>query len=128
MARPRKEKVEKTKSDKPSDNFKLVKLLISKLLKAPPVSWPLQVKVMKELLDEFPNEAFWKWMKPYKEIDSLIYYRNEFCKKDLKKQYVLFLKENASIENPVISNEKIGENIVTIKKKRTISDLLSENS
>lgn len=122
-----KKREKKVKTGKISEDFALVKKLISKLLKEPPKSWPLQVKLMKGLLDEFPSKEFWLWMKPYKEIDSLIYYLNDFCKKDLKKQYSMFLRENSVVEEvPSIGEEKVGEDIVIVKKKKTISELLAD--
>ena len=126
---PKKKEVKspKVKSDKLSDDFALVKKLISKLLKEPPKSWAHQVKLMKGLLDEFPSKEFWLWMKPYKEIDSLVYYLNDFCKKDLKKQYSMFLRESITpTVAPLIGEEKVGEDIVIVKRKKTISELLAD--
>lgn len=107
-----------------SSDFTFVKKIIKKLVTGTPVSYPLQVKICKQLLDQYNNKKFWLWFKPSKEINSLVWFLSEWGKEDLRVQYALFTQPKVKNETPIPLGEKCGEDKVIVKTKKTLSDWL----
>lgn len=84
-----------------------------------------QYKMLATLLKKFPNEDFWNSLKLPKKIKSLYYLKTKEGLAELKKRYRSFHRR---IRPPKTYNLgiKTGEDIATIKTRKTVRDFLKE--
>jgi hypothetical protein len=119
MAKPK-----QVKEEQLSSNFKFVQRVIKRLVTGTPKSYPHQVKLCKILLDDYNNKKFWLWIKPPREIDSLLYFMSDWGRKWLSTQYLFYTQPEPVIEKPPVLGEKCEENIVIKKTPKTVADFL----
>lgn len=110
-----------------SEDFKFVQRVIKRLIKGTPKSYPGEVLMIKKLLNQFNDKKFWLYYTPKKEIPSFSHLLSPWGKEDLRNQFNLFRAENKPVEAaPKMEEEKVGEDLVITKKKKTISELLAD--
>lgn len=116
----------KPKEKKKDLQLKLKQELIEKFLKSDrPINWPQEMRLMKDLLKKYPDEAFWRRYNLGFKLNSLFYFYTEDGKKKLANSYNAKLNAIKTEENPVeLSKEKIGEDIV-VKKPLSIKHFLN---
>jgi len=108
----------------PNLEFQNAKKLISLYLKGK-FSYPKEVKIAKKLLKDFPVD-FWAQYDPGINICSLSIFLTESARRELSKEYSLYLltkpKEEVILErNPVIQLE---EQSKTDRKSRTLLEFV----
>lgn len=114
----------KKPEEKLSENFKYVQRVIKRLLSNTPKSFPLQVKLCKQLLNQYNNKKFWLWVIPPYEIDSLLFFKGDYGKKWLDTQFLFFTQPESPREKPPTLGEKCGEDKIIIKTRKTLADYL----
>jgi hypothetical protein len=87
------------------------KRVIERLLsKAESINWPHQMKVMKELLLQYPDEDFWNKVNFNLDITSLEYFKS-IGRDILNKKYIEFhyIIDNSNKKEYILSNQKFGD-------------------
>ncbi len=92
--------------------------------------WPREMKMATKLVETY-NLDFLLWViPPYgKPVSSLAYFRADYGKQYLSEQFFNFQKEKTDLspeqEQIILSDTKIGDDIIAIKKPKTLKDFLN---
>ncbi len=120
-----KKKPEKT--GRLSEDFKLIQKIIKRLIDSKEINYAREVAMLKKLLNLFEDKKFWLHYTPKKPIPSFTYLLSEWGQQDLRNQFNMFYAENKVVEPPPeLSEEKVGEDLVIVKKRKTLSELLAD--
>jgi hypothetical protein len=117
--------------------------IVEKFVRKQDQNWPRDMKVATRLMKIFPENEFWEWVEPYPLVSNLAFLQNKETLETLKERYSLFLqqkdlkrskeklKESFDSKAATSYNEengKVGEDIVIIKKPRTLKEFLNYGS
>ena len=92
---------------------------------ADPKAYGREVAIAKKLYNKYPNAEFWQEVPLYHfTLPSLAYFLKNNGKVDLNEKYQLFLATRQA-PKPVLSAEKLGEDIIIEKKIKTLKDFLN---
>lgn len=126
---------------KSKKNFKLNRFkteFILNCLKLPKslentISWPKEMKIMKDLVKKCEDPAFWRHAIPEFEIPSLAWFLTPKGRSFLNEKHKRFFSKIKTLEkkhdNEELSPEKCGEDIVeeeNSKKIKTLKDFLNK--
>ena len=109
--------------------------LIEKLVECPhpnsPASelrafWGREMKILKSVLNEFPNKEFWQKVEFGKKFKSLATALGDVGKIFVKRKYSEFHYKPRILKMPKIHDEKFGEDLDMEKKKRSVKDYFNE--
>lgn len=78
----------------------------------------------KVLIEKCPNEQFWNGLDLNFKLNSLAWFMSEAGTAFLRKKYSAFKFEIRDTETHNMSTEKIGEDVVTISKPKTLQEFL----
>jgi hypothetical protein len=104
------------------------KKIIENLVVVPKTSkrnfWAREIKSLNILLENYPEDIFWKGLSFGNLVDSIIVFRSGFYSEELKKKYNLF-KYKIPEEKPINIGKKSGEDYENNKKPKNLFDFLS---
>ncbi len=89
--------------------------------------WPREMKIAKELLAKFPDEAFWTNFSIGFTVNSLAYFKMKDGEALLTRKYseFHFKPENKTDNILPLSDRKFGETLHNGKAPKTLSDFLN---
>lgn len=98
-----------------------------KLNQRNPSFWAREVKIVKQLMELYPEEDFWKTLSADFKLNSMAFFKTPDGEKLLSLKYQLFRTE---VKTEIIAvdlfGEKVGEDIEIKKNKnRSVKDFLT---
>lgn len=89
--------------------------------------WSREVKIVKQLMEIYPEEEFWKTLAADFKLNSMAYFKTPDGERLLSLKYKLFKTEVKTNEIAVdLFGEKIGEDIEIKKNKnKSVKDFLT---
>ena len=88
--------------------------------------WGREMKILKSVLQQFPNKEFWEKVTFEKKFKSLATVLGDVGKIFIKRKYSEFHYKPKKIDMPKIYDEKFGEDLEVEKKKRSVKDYFNE--
>tara|TARA_R110000824_G_scaffold107055_2_gene252934 strand:+ start:8960 stop:9325 length:366 start_codon:yes stop_codon:yes gene_type:complete len=88
--------------------------------------WGREMKILKSVLQQFPNKDFWEKVTFEKKFKSLATILGDVGKIFIKRKYSEFHYKPKKIVMPEIYDEKFGEDLEVEKKKRSVKDYFNE--
>ncbi len=93
--------------------------------KADPKVYGRECGIAKKLWVKYPDLEFWASVPLYRfTLPSLAYFLKNKGKVDLDQKYQMF-KAAKPAEQPVLSVDKLGEDVIVERKIKTLKDFLS---
>jgi hypothetical protein len=96
------------------------------------ISWPKEMKIMKDLVEKCDDPAFWRHAIPEFEIPSLAWFLTPKGRSFLNEKHKRFFSKIKTLEKEhnteTLSSEKYGEDLVekeNSKKIKTLKDFLN---
>lgn len=88
--------------------------------------WGREMKILKSVLQQFPNKEFWEKVTFEKKFKSLATVLGDVGKIFIKRRYSEFHYKPKVLKMPKVYDEKFGEDLNVEKKKRSIKDYFNE--
>ena len=88
--------------------------------------WAREMKILKSVLQEFPNKEFWEKVTFEKKFKSLATVLGDVGKIFIKRRYSEFHYKPKVLKMPKVYDEIFGEDLNVEKKKRSIKDYFNE--
>jgi hypothetical protein len=109
---------------------KLIKKFIDSSFFSQKYFWPREVKIANKLIKTYDLDFLFWVIPPYnKKIPSLAYFMADYGKQYLSEQFFNYKKSTSDFspkhEKIVLSQEKIGEDIIINNKPKSIRDFLN---
>ena len=94
---------------------------------AQPTFWGREIKIVKQLMEIYPEEEFWKTLGADFKLNSMAFFKTPDGEKLLSLKYKMFKMDTKVSEIAVdLFGEKIGEDIEIKKNKnKSIKDFLT---
>ena len=117
--------LKKEKKPKKQTLNQFLREVITRLIK-PPIIWPREYKILKNLWIQYPNKLIWNSLPISNQLPSMAFFLTEVGKDYLRKTklFVDYEIEDRSKNLPILG-EKCGEDIEIKVKPKTIRDFLS---
>lgn len=90
------------------------------------ISWPKEIKIVKDLLKAIPDHTFWLSVQPPNPISTLSYFKTQEGELLIELTYKKHGIDLSPKEKKVILGDKVGEDkVIEPKKPKTLMEFLN---
>ena len=88
--------------------------------------WKKEMTLLNRFLEEFPDQCFWSVVDFYQKFDSFAILASPNWKNFVRKKYLDYNYVVPKYNAPELEEQKIGQDANIKRRKKTISDFLSD--